>query len=91
MRVYTNERVTYPVRYSPLATPIEFQHRPKTRFIWNQLKIAVQGLKFVKLSEESDTLLICAPTISDLVITMMKVKAILLTKGLDDYVSIGHF
>ena len=52
---------------------------------------AVEGLDFVQLSEESDTLLVFAPTISEFVITMMKLKTVLMTRDLDDYVSIGQF
>lgn len=91
MRPYVTERTAFRKCENVCSIPLEFQNRSKTRFVWNQLQQAVKGLDFVQLSEDSDTLLVFAPTISEFVITMMKLKAVLMTRDLDDYVSIGQF
>ena len=72
---------------SPL--PCEMQYHPKTVLIHNLLQDRFQDTPFVTVSLESNALRISAPTLHQLLITSMKVKAILRAEGIERNVSLG--
>lgn len=72
-------------------TPVEFLPRSKNSKTWEILRESFFNVDNVTLSEESDTLNVEGTSISEFLVAMFKVKAILMAFSLDDYVSIGQF
>ena len=72
---------------SPL--PCEMQYHPKTTLIHKLLEKHFHNTPYVSVSSENNALRISAPSLYQLLITSMKVKAILKAEGIEKDVSLG--
>jgi len=87
MAFYRSNRV-YVVNPSLIPIPVEVQSRQKSEVIQEMLKEVFEHFEYVSICEDSDALEIRAPSLSELLLTAMKVVLQLKAKKLEGLVSI---
>jgi len=73
---------------STLPIPIELHQRNRTALVHALLEDIFEKTPYVTVCNDSDSVVIRAPNLHELLITSMKVKMLLMCNGLEELVSI---